>query len=50
MDDAAWSVEEALAINPRISLTTEYRDSIYLRQADLEDFVEGLRLAGVPES
>ncbi len=49
MDDAAWSVDEALAINPNISLATEYRDSIYLREEDLEDFVEGLRLAGVPE-
>ncbi len=49
MDDAAWSVEEALAINPAITLTKEYRESIYRRDEDLEHFVEGLRLAGVPE-
>ncbi len=49
MDDAAWSVEEALAINPAITLSKEYRESIYRRDEDLEHFVEGLRLAGVPE-
>ena len=49
MDDAAWSVEEALAINPEITLAREYRESIYRRDEDLEHFVEGLRLAGVPE-
>lgn len=48
-DDAAWSVEEALAINPKITLTREQRESIYRHKEDLEHFVEGLRLAGVPE-
>ncbi len=48
-DDAAWSVDEALAINPEISLTKEFQESNYLRQADIEHYVEGLRLAGVPE-
>ncbi len=48
-EDAAWSVDEALAINPEITLHKEHRESIYLRDGDLEHYVEGLRLAGVPE-
>ncbi len=48
-DDATWSVDEALAINPDITLEKELRESIYRREADIEHYIEGLRLAGVPE-
>ncbi len=49
LDDAAWSVEEALAINPDVSLSRERRESIYLRQSDIDHYVGALRKAGVPE-
>jgi adenylate cyclase len=49
LDDAAWSVDEALAISPDISLAKERRDAIYLHDSDLEHFIGALRKAGVPE-
>jgi len=49
IEDAEWSVEEALAINPDITLAKERRESIYLRESDLEHYVDALRKAGVPE-
>ncbi len=49
LDDAAWSVDEALAISPDISLAKERRDTIYLHDSDLEHFIGALRKAGVPE-
>jgi Tfp pilus assembly protein PilF len=49
IEDAEWSVEEALAINPDITLTKERRESIYKRESDLEHFLSALRTAGVPE-
>jgi len=49
LDDAAWSVEEALAISPDISLEKERRQALYLRESDIEHYVEALRKAGVPE-
>lgn len=48
-EDAAWSVEEALAISPKTTLAKERRESNYLREADLENYLEALRIAGVPE-
>ena len=47
--EAAWSVEEALAISPDFSLATERENSLYRRQADLDKYLDALRLAGVPE-
>ena len=49
LEDAAWSVDEALAINPEITLSKELSESIYRREVDIEHYIEGLRLAGVPE-
>jgi adenylate cyclase len=48
-DDASWAVEEALNINPQITLETERREALYSRQADIEHYIDALRLAGVPE-
>ncbi|MDH3387902.1 MAG: adenylate/guanylate cyclase domain-containing protein [Gammaproteobacteria bacterium] len=48
-EDAEWSVAEARAINPDISLAKERRESIYRRESDIEHFVAALRKAGVPE-
>jgi adenylate cyclase len=49
LDDAEWSMEEALSINPKISLEEERRQSIYQHQSDLENFLDALRTAGLPE-
>lgn len=49
LDDAAWSVEEALAITPEITLTKERKEANYLHEADLKNFLDALRDAGVPE-
>jgi len=49
LDEADWSVDEALAISPDISLAKERREAIYLRDSDLEHYVDALRKAGVPE-
>ena len=49
LEDAAWSIDEVLSINPEISLARERRKSIYARASDLELYVEALRKAGLPE-
>jgi adenylate cyclase len=49
LDEAAWSVDEALAISPDISLTKERRESLYLRESDIDHYIEALTKAGVPE-
>ncbi len=49
LEDAAWSVDEALSINPEISLTNERRDAIYLRESDLNRYIEALLKAGLSE-
>ncbi len=49
LEDAAWEVEEALAINPQISLSKERHESIYRLQSDLDHVIGALRKAGVPE-
>jgi hypothetical protein len=49
LDEAAWSVDEALAISPDISLTKERRESLYLRESDFDHYIEALTKAGVPE-
>jgi TolB-like protein/cytochrome c-type biogenesis protein CcmH/NrfG len=50
LDDAAWAVEEALVINPEISLDYERRKAYYRRSEDVEHYIEALRKAGVPET
>ncbi len=47
IDDAVWSVEEALAISPDITLEKERRESNYMREQDLEPYLASLRKAGV---
>jgi adenylate cyclase len=49
LDDAAWSVDEALAISPDITLEQERRDTLYMRDVDIEHYLGALRKAGVPE-
>jgi adenylate cyclase len=49
LDDAAWSVDEALAISPDISLERERRDTLYMRDADIEHYQGALRKAGLPD-
>jgi adenylate cyclase len=49
LDDARWSVDEALAISPDINLASERQNSLYRRQSDLDKFLEALRLAGIPQ-
>jgi adenylate cyclase len=49
LDDAAWSVDEALAISPDITLERERRDTLYMRDADIEHFLGALRKAGLPD-
>jgi adenylate cyclase len=48
-DDAAWAVDEALAISPDISLAKERRESLYKRESDFDHYIEALRKAGIPE-
>ena len=49
LDAAAWSVEEALAISPDISLAKERREALYQDRRDLERYLGALRKAGVAE-
>ena len=49
LDDAAWAVEEALAIRSDISLADEELDANYKRPEDLNHYIGALRKAGVPE-
>ena len=49
LEDASWAVDEALAISPDISLENERREANYMRDSDLEHYVDALRKAGVPE-
>ena len=46
-EDAAWSIDEALSINPEISLANERREAIYLRESDLDRYIEALQKAGL---
>ena len=47
LEDAAWSIDEALSINPEISLANERREAIYLREIDLNLHIGALRKAGL---
>ena len=46
-EDAAWSIDEALSINPEISLANERREAIYLRESDLNLYIGALLKAGL---
>ena len=46
--DAQWTAEEILTIQPDITLTQE-RETDFAREEDTERYIEGLRLAGIPE-
>ena len=50
IEDAAWAVDELLAINPDITLSGEREVNLYLRESDLEHMLGALRKAGLPES
>jgi len=47
LEDAAWSIQEALSINPEISLANERQEAIYLRESDLDLYIGALRKAGL---
>jgi adenylate cyclase len=46
-DDANWSLEEAIAANPDLTLESEKLNSVLKRQQDLDHYLEGLKLAGL---
>ncbi len=48
LEDASWPVEEAIAINPKISLEYERNEAFYKDPEDLEHYIESLKIAGVP--
>ncbi|MDJ0778975.1 MAG: tetratricopeptide repeat protein [Gammaproteobacteria bacterium] len=49
IDDAEWAVEEALTINPDLSLAKRRRDSLYKDPKDIDHMLQALRQAGLPE-
>jgi adenylate cyclase len=49
LEDAAWSVDEALAISPHITLEKERNEGIYMKASDSDHYIEALRKAGVPQ-
>ena len=49
LEDAAWSIDEALSISPDFSLTSERSESLYCDPADIDHYIESLRMAGLPE-
>lgn len=48
IDDADWTAEEILTIQPGITLAQE-RETDFAKKEDTERYIEGLRLAGIPE-
>ncbi len=48
-DDAEWAVQEALLVDPNITLEAVRRESNYRRPEDLEHYLGALRAAGLPE-
>jgi len=49
LDDANWEIQEVLTLSPKISLEYEEAQAPFQSPSDLQHFVEGLRLAGLPE-
>ena len=48
-DDAEWTAEEILTIEPDDTLAKEREWLSYTQEEDIERYIEGLRLAGIPE-
>jgi len=49
-DDADWEIQEVLTLSPEINLAFERERAPYQDPADLSHFIDGLRMAGLPES
>jgi len=49
IEDAEWEAAEILALQPDFSLRQERLSSAFKRQEDMERYIEGLRMAGLPE-
>jgi TolB-like protein/class 3 adenylate cyclase/Tfp pilus assembly protein PilF len=49
IDDAEWTVEEILLLEPDDTLARERVWLSYVQAEDIERYIEGLRLAGIPE-
>ena len=49
IDDAAWTVDEILLLEPDDTLAKEREWLSYVQAEDIERYIEGLRLAGIPE-
>ncbi len=48
-DDAEWTAEEILTIEPDDTLAKEREWLSYTREEDIKRYIEGLRRAGIPE-
>jgi adenylate cyclase len=49
IDNAEWEAEEILSLSPDFSLAAERQRAPYMRQTDLDRYIDGLRIAGLPE-
>jgi hypothetical protein len=48
-EEAAWALQEVEILLPGLSLEDERRDTVLLKNADLERYLKGLELAGLTE-
>ena len=48
LEDAEWTAEEILTVQPGLTLAME-RETAFAREEDTERYLQGLRLAGIPE-
>ena len=49
IDEANWSLEQALMLRPGLTVSAERQNSIYKREQDLNRHIDALRKAGLPE-
>ncbi len=49
IDDAKWTVEEILLLQPDDTLAKERKWLSYTQEEDIQRYIEGLRLAGIPK-
>jgi adenylate cyclase len=49
IDNAEWEAEEILSLSPDFSLAAERQRAPYMVQTDLDRYIDGLRIAGLPE-
>lgn len=49
IEDAEWQADELLILEPEFSLKKVSQTALFKQPEDIEHFVEGLRLAGLPE-